>query len=255
MAAKNNKRKILQKEAVGKPLPALGSSLCAFFASLLFLIALAVFSIQAVAFSKGFYTNLYAGLNWAQQIGVSEEDLEKSIFAMVDYAAGSREDMEETITWNGNTQSAFNEKEKTHMKDVRSLWSNAKNTGIFCFAGAVVLWLFLFYKEKKYAAAYICRGFVQAVIVFLLALLSIGMYAVADFTAFWTKFHHVFFTNDLWLLDPATDFMIVICPEEMFSKMIAAIVTLFGSVSLVLTGLSLWYVKKKAPIGLNGILR
>ena len=32
-------------------------------------------------------------------------------------------------------------------------------------------------------------------------------------------FHLLFFTNDLWLLDPATDLLIRICPQSMFAEM------------------------------------
>ncbi|MGB4393229.1 MAG: DUF1461 domain-containing protein, partial [Bacillota bacterium] len=37
-----------------------------------------------------------------------------------------------------------------------------------------------------------------------------------DFTRWWTAFHLVTFDNDLWRLDPATDWLIRIFPEEFF---------------------------------------
>lgn len=34
-----------------------------------------------------------------------------------------------------------------------------------------------------------------------------------DFTKYFIMFHHIFFSNDLWILDPSTDMLINIVPE------------------------------------------
>ena len=67
----------------------------------------------------------------------------------------------------------------------------------------------------------------------------------------WTRFHTLFFTNDLWLLDPATDFMIVICPESMFSALVVAILLRTAFILLPLELGAWWLLKKKLPIGLD----
>ena len=43
----------------------------------------------------------------------------------------------------------------------------------------------------------------------------------ADFNALFIRFHELVFTNDLWLLDPATDAMIRMLPEPFFEGMAA----------------------------------
>ena len=57
-------------------------------------------------------------------------------------------------------------------------------------------------------------------------------------------FHHIFFTNDLWILDPATDMLINIVPEGFFMDTAARIALLFGSLSLVLFGVCLFLTVK-----------
>lgn len=37
-----------------------------------------------------------------------------------------------------------------------------------------------------------------------------------DFTKYFILFHKIFFTNDLWILDPSTDLLINIVPEPFF---------------------------------------
>jgi integral membrane protein (TIGR01906 family) len=34
-----------------------------------------------------------------------------------------------------------------------------------------------------------------------------------DFDALWTRFHQIAFRNDLWQLDPSTDYLIMLFPE------------------------------------------
>ena len=40
-----------------------------------------------------------------------------------------------------------------------------------------------------------------------------------DFNTAFTVFHEIFFTNDLWLFDPAEDYMIRMLPEVFFYDM------------------------------------
>ena len=54
-----------------------------------------------------------------------------------------------------------------------------------------------------------------------------AIWILADFTGFWTTFHQLFFTNDLWLLNPATDRMINLFPEAFFSHLVIRILLWF----------------------------
>ena len=60
----------------------------------------------------------------------------------------------------------------------------------------------------------------------LMIVVPLGMLAVwamIDFNAAFNFFHEILFTNDLWLLNPATDLLIRICPISMFMAMGARI--------------------------------
>ena len=49
------------------------------------------------------------------------------------------------------------------------------------------------------------------------------------------QFHHIFFDNDLWLFDPATDYMIRMLPEGLFYDMVMRIGAIFvGGLAVVL---------------------
>ena len=57
-----------------------------------------------------------------------------------------------------------------------------------------------------------------------------ALWALADFNGAFTAFHHMLFTNDLWLLDPATDRMIRMFPEPFFIDIAARIGLRIGGV-------------------------
>lgn len=221
-------------------------------AGFLLILAMLIGSIRLVVFDHGFYLNLYDDLNLAAEAGVSEEDLEDSIFMMLDYVLGNRDDMNGEIVWKGRTQPTFNEREISHMKDVRDLWLNAEKAG-WIFLGLSVLFsiaiFFLCRRSPAFTLSWLARGFVIGAAGFAVILVFLGIWMITDFTSFWIQFHHIFFSNSLWLLDPSKDFMIVICPEVMFSRMIARILTVFCSGFAVLLCGSWFYLKRKAPIG------
>ena len=66
-------------------------------------------------------------------------------------------------------------------------------------------------------AAADARGVGLAPLALLVPLGAFAIWAAADFSGAFTFFHHLLFTNDLWLLDPQTDLLIRICPSSMFA--------------------------------------
>ena len=59
--------------------------------------------------------------------------------------------------------------------------------------------------------------------------------------ASFTLFHEIFFTNDLWLFDPATDYMIRMLPEGFFYDMVMRIGAWFvGGLVLLFAVMAGW---------------
>lgn len=57
----------------------------------------------------------------------------------------------------------------------------------------------------------------------LVALLLFSIIVALNFHAAWFKFHEIFFSNDLWLMDPEKDLMIQMLPEPFFFGMVKRI--------------------------------
>lgn len=126
----------------------------------------------------------------------------------------------------GQVQNVFNEREIAHMVDVAALVQLLRDvltgiglvvflmvilTGVFCYKSvrngqiSGISWR----RTAKKSMRWGCLLFV------FLAAAFAGICAV-DFNKAFIAFHHLFFTNDLWLMDPATDLMIRLLPEEFF---------------------------------------
>lgn len=50
---------------------------------------------------------------------------------------------------------------------------------------------------------------------------------MVDFNRYFTYFHLIFFNNDLWLLNPNTDLLIQMLPEEFFISIFIRIILFF----------------------------
>ena len=192
-------------------------------------------------FQKSFYANFYEREKTAQTLDVSESVVEESLFSLIDYVQSKTDSVADV----------FNEKEKEHMKDVKGLYVHAKYVQVACLVFVLGV-IFVFYKwERRHMFSWLSRGFIQASFTFLIFVGLLAMWAWMDFSDFWYRIHTLFFTNDLWILDPRESFMILICPENLFSSLCirVSIGFLIGVAALNLW--SLWYLLKKSVIGFD----
>jgi len=79
---------------------------------------------------------------------------------------------------------------------------------------------------------------------------AIALLLVSDFNRYFTLFHEIFFNNDLWLLNPATDLMINLVPEQFFFDTAITIGLIFLGGALVMTAAAMlgWMRLRKSGI-------
>lgn len=219
-----------------------------FFASIacICLLYAGLFScVRIHAFSSSFYQSQNCKLEISENINVSKEDYKKSMQTLLDYIRGEREDMKVVIQVKDVEKEAFNARETSHMVDVRKLYLDARLLTFFAIGVAICLLLVIYFDKPSDFLEIVSTSFLRVCVVLLFILCGLVVYALVDFTAFWTKFHELFFNNDLWLLNPRTDLMIQMLPEEIFFALIIRIVSTFIGVYLIMIILSIWYLKVK----------
>ncbi len=210
------------------------STVCACAASVMLIVALLILSIEMFALNPSFFTSEYSKLNTAQDIGIAEQDLTAVTNKLINYITDADKDLDIQAEIGGEMQEVFGEREKDHMVDVKALYLSARNVRTVFFIGAAVLVIATFLIRKKQACKTLCKSFLCVSGVFVVIVGALGLYAAVDFTSFWISFHHLFFTNDLWLLDPRTDVLIMMVPEQFFSDLVARIIIRFISIFVVL---------------------
>ena len=145
------------------------------------------------------------------------------------------------VVVDGVEQDAFNAREIQHMEDCRRLFDLLRTLRLSLAVAAallVLLSLILEWKEKPARTVGLSPLWIGSLIL-IVPLAIFGVWAALDFNSAFNFFHRILFTNDLWLLNPATDLLIRICPSSMFANMglriaLRAAVILLG-VPLLLT--------------------
>ncbi len=186
-------------------------------------VALLLLPLYIVGTDADLYHRLQLREGILPEAGISEAELRDVDRALAAYLAGDREALSSV---------PFNETEMRHMADCydlfvllrRALWvcgiAGAALTAIGIAAGA----------RRPDRILLICASACA------LALIALAVWGCIDFASLFTCFHKLLFTNDLWLLDPATDLLIHICPEGMFASMAVRIGGLWlGSMAILYT--------------------
>ncbi len=173
-------------------------------------------SINLVAFDTGFYLAEFNRLGIYNQIPA--DDANRNLVLMLGYFKGK----------NALDNSFFNEREKLHLEDVKSLLRYA---GYLSYALAGVAALLIF-KRKRVHDDIINGGLLTLIFISVILLLSV------NFDSAFYRFHLVFFRNDYWILDPAKDKLIQLFPQGFFIdafRRVVAYASLF-SIALISIG-------------------
>ena len=207
--------------------------------SLCLMVTLLITSVEAVVYwTPGYFEKEYAKYNVTEAVDMTMEDLLDVTDQMMAYLRGKRADLHVDTTMGGVSREFFNEREIAHMEDVRGLFLDAlaiRRGCLLLMALCIIILLLLKADFKRVFPKSVClgTGLFFGITAILAAIIS------TDFSKYFIMFHHIFFRNDLWILDPATDMLINIVPEGFFMDTAARIALLFGSLSLILFGVCL----------------
>jgi integral membrane protein (TIGR01906 family) len=211
-------------------------------ASLLLIIAILFTCLQISVNNEEWFYAEYAKLGTGRLIGMSSKDIVNSMMRLIDYMEGRVPDISVEVEYNGKTYEMFNEKESLHMVDVRTLYQSFRSIRTFGAMAAVLMLILASLAVRRDTLKVFSRGFLAAGSIFALFAVILGLWVLIDFASFWTEFHMMFFTNNLWLLDPSVDRMILICPEQLFYDIVTRFGGWFLTVMAVLAAASAVYL-------------
>jgi len=172
-------------------------------------------SLEMVAFDENFYAQMHEESNITEVVGTDSKELSEISAGIIAYLRNRTDSLDMKAVIGGESVEVFGEREKLHMVDVKKLFM----AGFYLrnvFLAFVVLGLFILYaidgrKIKKPAKAIFASG-----LTVVLAAIAFAVMVSTDFQKYFIGFHNVFFTNDLWILNPETDVLIQMLPLEFF---------------------------------------
>ena len=118
-------------------------------------------------------------------------------------------------TINNQIKFLFNQREVQHMKDVKNLISLIDTIGLIIGCIFIIFSLILVFYDHHWKETLLRLILLSGLLsVFLVILISITFLVFFDY--FFVLFHEISFSNDLWMLNPKTDYLIMLFPESFF---------------------------------------
>ena len=229
-----------------KHIPKFLGILCAFCFMIVFLIT----SVEAVAYwTPGYYEEEYTKYNVTEDVRMEMEDLLEVTEEMMAYLRGNRADLRVPTIVDGQPREFFNEREIAHMEDVRGLFLSGLMLRRICLGISAVCLLLLFTKYRSVVRTLLPRMLCAGTMLFFLLTALLAGIISTDFTKYFIIFHKIFFNNDLWMLDPATDLLINIVPEPFFMDTAARIGVTFAAMTALLFLICIFLIRKEKKTG------
>ena len=121
---------------------------------------------------------------------------------------------------NGEQVSLFNARETGHMADVRDLvhMMFVVQIGSVALVLSLVVLMAVLWPPRVLAAGLLYGSLLTGAIIG-----GAGLLAFTGFDSAWSQFHGIAFSNDLWRLDPDTDHLIQMFPEDFWFEITTVI--------------------------------
>lgn len=199
-----------------------------------------------IAVLPGFYLFNWHGLSnelTPGGFGAAQADEERIAEAIARALDGDLDALRLRIAADGQERDAFNEREIAHMRDVASLFRLAKT--ILWIGGGALLALaaWTWRTARRNGLPDIAKGALMGAADIAVLIVAVAAWALIDFRSVFWLFHQVAFTNDLWLLDPATDLLIQRMPQVFFERAASQIALCWAGCAL------LWCLCWRAVLG------
>ncbi len=219
------------------------------FSAVILLLGILLGGVFLCTTSRAYYKYEYAKYGQAEHIGISDEGLMRITNSLLDYLMGKRDNLDMQAEIGGEMREVFRDREKLHMMDVQKLVTLARYVMIACLGLGIFTWLLAasIGAKQKGGLRTVGWGYIIGAGILLLLVGVVVVLALYDFTSVFIEFHHIFFSNDLWLLEE-NDMLIMMVPEEFFADCAALIAILFGVGLLITVGASVLLIRK----GLKG---
>ena len=186
--------------------------------------------------------------------GFPEEEISRVGQELRRYFNNDEETIHVLVEEGGREVSFFNDRETAHLRDVKDLFQIAFGVQelSIAYVFTYVVGVFIWAREGslRRLAIQVLAGSLVAITV----ILALGAVALLGFDRAFEEFHFIAFSNDLWRLDPRTDHLIQMFPEDFWfdATMLVGLLTLAEAAVLALaSGLYLGLTRRRVTVVLT----
>ncbi len=174
--------------------------------------------------------------------GLADAELEKAARGLIGYFNSGEDAINLTVIKDNQPFVLFNEREVTHLKDVKALfrldYGILLGTLLYASGYAVVS---LFWRQRQYRRQ-LAWGTVIGSGLTLALMLALGLGTLLGFDQLFLQFHLLSFANDFWQLDPARDYLVRLFPQGFWYDATLFCLLAVAAGAAILLALGGWYL-------------
>jgi integral membrane protein (TIGR01906 family) len=174
--------------------------------------------------------------------GISRSELDRAADRLVRYFNNDDETIRIFVQEDDRRVPLFNERESSHLTDVKNLFRTVFRVQEASLAFALVFMVGVFIWAAEAPLRLLARTVLQASLFTLGLLAFFGVLALVGFDEVFLRFHLVAFTNDLWKLNSATDHLIQMFPRDFWFDATMLVAGLTAVEAALLASLSAVYL-------------
>ncbi len=175
----------------------------------------------------------------SQATGLARPELDKAARGLISYFDSNEATISLSVMKDGRPFELFNEREVVHLRDVKGLiWLDYRLWLVTLLYAAGYAGGSLFLRKWRRLAGETVIG--SGLTLALMLILGLGI--ALNFDQLFLEFHLISFTNNLWQLDPAKDYLIMMFPEGFWNDAARYCALATAGMAIVLGGIGVGYL-------------
>jgi integral membrane protein (TIGR01906 family) len=146
--------------------------------------------------------------------GIDRDELSRAGRELREYFNNDEETVSIRVIEDGREVSLFNDRETAHLRDVKDLFQLTFRVQEVTLVIVLVYVAGVFVWARERPLRSLARQTLAASLLVGAVIVALAIVAVTGFDRAFEEFHVISFNNDLWKLDPRTDHLIQMFPED-----------------------------------------
>jgi len=183
-------------------------------------VALVTSNIRFVANEGRVYRYAIDQFDGVRTTGIDRDQLLRAGDEIRDYFNNDEKTLSVRVSVAGREENLFSARETLHMQDVKSRLQAMNRAQEFSVAYALVYVVVVVLWAREVSLRGLAVNVALGCVLCLGVLAAVGVLGVAGFDSAWEDFHRLIFSNDFWLLNPASDRLIQMFPPAFWESIV-----------------------------------